>query len=254
MPLRPFPGTLGVARAEPGQYSSVPPGRFGGNLDIRELVEGTTLYVPVFVKGALLWSGDSHAAQGNGEVNLTALETAFKELNLTIDVIKGKPLAWPRIETPTHWLTVGYDQDLNKALDILKSETTAFLAETRHVQDADATALMLKTWNCPVAEVVNVVKGLYCFNAKDAKAPLPPPLPTADTASAYVTTGTDADLNKAMDAASMAMVEALQSKQKLSRLDAYGVASIAMDCRVAPHASGPKTVHCMTPKSIFTRG
>jgi len=91
-PLRPFPGTIGVARAEPGKYSTVPPGPFGGNMDIRELTEGTTLYVPVFVPGALLWSGDSHAAQGNGEVNLTALETAFKEFNITLDIVKSKPM------------------------------------------------------------------------------------------------------------------------------------------------------------------
>ncbi len=71
IPLRPFPGTIGVARAEPGRYSSVPPGEYAGNMDIRELTEGATLYVPVWVKGALLWSGDSHAAQGNGEVILT---------------------------------------------------------------------------------------------------------------------------------------------------------------------------------------
>jgi len=89
VPLRPFPGVLGVARAEPGQYSSVPPGRYAGNLDIRELVAGTSLYVPVFVKGALLWSGDSHAGQGNGEINLTAIETAYKELNITVEVLKG---------------------------------------------------------------------------------------------------------------------------------------------------------------------
>ena len=205
----------------------------------------------MFVKGALLWSGDSHAAQGNGEVNLTALETAFKELNLTIEVIKGKPLTWPRIETPTHWLTVGYDLDLNKALDVLKAETTAFIAETKKMSTADAATQMQKMWDCPVAEVVNQVKGLYCFNSKDTATP-PASLPTADTAVAYVTTGKDADLNKAMDMASLAMVDALQTKQKLARLDAYGVASIAMDCRVAPHKDGPKTVHCMTLKSIFT--
>jgi acetamidase/formamidase len=99
LPIKPFPGTIGVARAEPGRYSSVPPGPFAGNLDIRELTAGATLYVPVFVKGALLWSGDSHAGQGNGEINLTAIETAYKELNLTIAVIKNQKLAWPRIET-----------------------------------------------------------------------------------------------------------------------------------------------------------
>ncbi|MHB1206042.1 MAG: acetamidase/formamidase family protein [Rhodospirillaceae bacterium] len=250
VPLRPFPGTIGVARAEPGQYSSVPPGRFGGNMDIREMVEGTTLYVPVFVEGALVWSGDSHAAQGNGEVNLTALETAFKELNLTIDVIKGKSLQWPRVETPSHWLTVGYDQDLNKALEIVKTETAGFIAETRKVSPKEAAALMLKTWDCPVAEVVNIVKGIYCFNAKGA--PVPTALPAAETPEDYVTTGTDADLNKAMDQASMAMIGVIMDKRKLSRLDSYGVASIAMDCRVAPHTGGPKKVHCMLPKSIFT--
>ena len=78
----------------------MPPGEYAGNLDIRDLVEGTSLYVPVHVSGALLWTGDSHAAQGNGEVNLTAVETAYKEFNLTVEVIKGSPLAFPRIDPP----------------------------------------------------------------------------------------------------------------------------------------------------------
>src|SRR5215831_18211672 len=117
VPLRPFPGTMGVARREPGRYSSVPPGEYAGNMDIRDFVAGSTLYVPVYVPGALLWSGDSHAAQGNGEVNLTAIETAYKEFNITVEVIKGKPLDFPRIETPTSWITMGFDQDLNKAFD-----------------------------------------------------------------------------------------------------------------------------------------
>src|SRR5207244_1406182 len=133
IPLAPFPGILGVARAEPGQYSSVPPGRYGGNLDIRDETEGSTLYVPVFVKGALLWTGDSHAAQGNGEINLTALETAYKEMNVTVEVLKGTKLEWPRIETKNSWITVGIDRDLNKALEILKTETTAFLMEQRKI-------------------------------------------------------------------------------------------------------------------------
>ena len=115
LPIRPFPGTLAVARKEPGQYSSVPPGEFAGSMDIRDFVAGSSLYVPVHVPGALLWSGDSHAGQGNGEVNLTAIETAYKEFNITVEVIKGKPLDFPRIETPKSWITMGFDQDLNKA-------------------------------------------------------------------------------------------------------------------------------------------
>lgn len=250
VPVRPFPGTIGVARAEPGQYSSVPPGRYAGNLDIRELVAGTSLYVPVFVKGALLWSGDSHAGQGNGEVNLTAIETAYKELNITVEVLKGAKLEWPRIETPTHWITVGYDQKLNVAWDLLQAETSKFLAETRKVDKAAADAIMVREWDCRVSEVVNVVKGTYCMNPKSpANAPV---LPTVENAEYYVTVVKDADLDKAMDGASMAMINLLQEKQKLSRLDAYGLASIAMDCRIAPpSAGGEKAVHCLLPKSVF---
>jgi acetamidase/formamidase len=77
------------------------------------------------VKGALLWTGDSHAAQGDGEVNLTALETAYKEMNVTVEVIKNIKLEWPRIETPDAWITLGIDRDLNVALDLLKAQTTA---------------------------------------------------------------------------------------------------------------------------------
>ncbi len=162
VPLRPFPGVIGVARAEPGRYSTVPPGPFGGNMDVREMIEGTTVYLPVFVEGALLWSGDSHAAQGNGEINLTAIETAFNELRLHIEVIKRKALAWPRIETPTHWLTVVYDRDLNKALEILKAETRAFLAETQELASEKVDEWMATRFDCRIAEVVNQVKGVFC--------------------------------------------------------------------------------------------
>src|SRR5882762_1884274 len=129
LPLKPFPGTLAVARKEPGRYSSVPPGEYAGNMDIRDFVSGTTLYVPVHVPGALLWSGDSHAGQGNGEVNLTAIETAYKELNSTVEVVKGKPLDFPRIETPKSWITMGFDADMNKAWAQAKAQTVKFLSE-----------------------------------------------------------------------------------------------------------------------------
>ena len=252
IPLKPFPGTPGVARAEPGRYSSVPPGRFAGNLDIREFGEGSTLYVPVFVKGALLWSGDSHAAQGNGEINLTALETAYKELNLTIDVVKQQPLEWPRIETPTDWITVGYDEDLNKALDLLMAETKKFLVEQRKVSSDAAQQAMLDRWSCPVSEVVNIVKGTYCMIPKAADAPRPGPLQKEDNAEAFATYAKDPDLNKAMDTASMAMINGLVQKKGLTRLDAYALASMTMDCRIAPYTGGDKEVHCTMPKSLWT--
>src|ERR1700745_337774 len=199
IPLRPFPGMLGVARAEPGRYSTVPPGRYGGNLDLRELTAGSTLYLPVFVKGALLWASDAHAAQGNGEINLTAIETAFREFNITVDVVKGRSLEWPRAETPTHWLTVGYDEDLNKALDILKAETAKFIMEQRGVAAAEAQQIMQQRWDCRIAEVVNIVRGAYCFNAKDPKAAAAELPPIRETENEYVAVGRNADLNKAME-------------------------------------------------------
>ncbi len=252
IPLAPFPGTLGVARAEPGQYSSVPPGRYGGNMDIRDMVAGSTLYVPVFVKGALLWTGDSHAAQGNGEVNLTALETAYKEMSVTVEVVKGMKLEWPRIETRDAWITVGIDRDLNKALEILMSETTRFLGEQRKLDAEQASKLMMSAWDCRVSQVVDINKGLHCLSAKNTTlSRKAEPLPERETKTQLVTVARDADLNKAMDDASWAMIELLQKDKGLTRLDAYGLASMVMDCRVAAPTAAQKAVHCLVPKSTW---
>lgn len=253
IPVRPFPGIIGVARAESGQYSTVPPGRFGGNLDCRELVQGTTIYLPVFVDGALLWSGDSHAAQGNGEINLTAIETAFSELNITVNLIKNKPLSWPRIETPTHWLTLGYDRDLNKALDILNEETLKFVAESQNLSGAEAKQFIAKYGDIRVAEVVNQLKGVYCMLPKKPAAKLAPN-PTAETAQNFVAYATDADAMVAMNTAAMTIIERVQQAKRLSALNAYALASLAMDTRVGRSESGAKTIHCLLPKSLWVRG
>lgn len=252
IPLAPFPGIVGVARAEPGRYSTVPPGRFGGNMDIRELTEGTTLYLPVFVEGALLWSGDSHAAQGNGEVNLTAIETAFKELSLTVDLIKGAAPDWPRIETRTHWITMGADPDLNAALAILLEQTAAFLAEQRKLGIDAARRLIPQVSDCRIAEVVNQSKALYCMNPKDWKTARQPRLASKDTPRNFITVGEDDDLQKAMDLASMRMIEALQEKKSMTALDAYSLASLTMDCRLGDPLARPLRVHCLVPKSLWT--
>src|SRR5438552_2768392 len=252
IPLAPFPGTIGVARAEPGQYSSVPPGRYAGNLDIRDLMEGAALYVPVFVKGALLWTGDSHAAQGNGEINLTALETAYKEMSVTVEVVKNMKLEWPRIETRNAWITVGIDRDLNKALDILKAETTNFLTEQRKVGKEQAEKLMMASWDCRVSQVVDVNKGLHCFSAKSPRGKRRvEALPDRENMLYLVTVGKDPDLNKAMDDASWAMIDLLQKEKRLTQLDAYGLASMVMDCRLAAPAGEQRAVHCLVPKSTW---
>ena len=250
IPLAPFPGTIGVARAEPGQYSSVPPGRYAGNIDVRELTEGATLYVPVFVKGALLWTGDSHAAQGNGEINLTALETAYKEMNVTVDVVKGMPLEWPRIETKDAWITLGIDRDLNKALDLLKAETSKVLTDQRKVGKEQVEKAMMASWDCRISQVVDVNKGIHCFTAKSGTRRIEA-LPEKENKAYLVTVGKDADLNKAMDDAAWAMIELLQNDKKLSRLDAYSLASMVMDCRLAAPTGAQKAVHCLLPKSTW---
>jgi acetamidase/formamidase len=228
----------------------VPPGPFGGNIDNRELVEGTTLYLPVFVDGALLWSGDSHAAQGNGEINLTAIETAFNELNMTVDVIKGSPLAWPRIETPTHWITMGYDRDLGKAADLLQEETVKFLMDGRGLGSAEALRFMQTYGDTRVAEVVNQVKGVYCMLPKRPGKPRPP-RPAGDTRSSFVTRAVHADLMEAMNAAAMQMIVRLQELRGLSALDAYALASLAMDTRIGTLEPGARSVHCLLPKGLW---
>jgi acetamidase/formamidase len=251
VPLRPFPGILSVARAEPGRYSTVPPGTFGGNLDINEMVSGTTLYLPVFVDGALLWSGDSHATQGNGEVNLTALETAFNELHLTVSVLKDVRLDWPRIETPTHWIAIGYDRDLNVAFELLQEQTVKLIAEQSKIPPKAARARMMAAWDCRISEVINVLKGTYCMipKAADVSATV---LPDKDGPDHLVTYATGKDLNKVMDVASMAMIDKLTTEKHLTRLDAYSLASMAMDCRLGPHGRSEHEVHCLMRKSFWT--
>lgn len=251
VPLAPFPGIVAVAHPKPGKYDSAPPGPFGGNMDLREMTEGSTIYLPVFMKGALVWTGDSHAGQGNGEIDLTAIETAFQEFNITVDVIKQKPLTWPRIETQTSWISVGYDEDLNKAIDILKSETIKLISELCHVTPAQAEKIMLNSWNCPIAEVVNGVKGVYCIVPKQANSQIAQALPKTDNAKYFVTYGKDPDAEKAMKIASMAMIKKISKTKNITPEDVYVLSSFALDCRLSPYKSGDKEVHCMLPKSLW---
>jgi acetamidase/formamidase len=112
VPLKPFFGSMGVAPApEAGRVSSNPPGRHAGNMDNKELTAGSTLYIPVFVPGALFEIGDGHAAQGDGEVDQTAIETSLRG-RLQLTVRKGMKLTWPRAETATDYISMGTDPDL----------------------------------------------------------------------------------------------------------------------------------------------
>lgn len=237
VPLAPFPGIVAVGRKESSTFDSISPGVYGGNLDLRQMTEGTTLYLPVFVKGGLVWTGDSHAAQGNGEIDLTALETAFSEFTVTIDVIKNKNLPWPEIETPKAWIAMGYDEDLNKALDITKEQTIQFIMEQRHLSQTDATNVMYKIWNYPISEVVDEVKGAYCIIPKNLNT-VAPVLPANDTAHDFVTVVKDPAALAAMSKASMAMLKKVAQAKDMTVKQVYILASLTLDCRFAPYVSG----------------
>lgn len=250
VPLAPFPGVVAVGQAKPGTYDSDPPGQYGGNMDLRELTAGSTLYLPVFMQGGMIWTGDSHAGQGNGEIDLTAIETAFAEFNITVDLIKNKNLEWPEVETAKNWVTVGYDTDLNKALDIAKEQTQKFIMQQRHQTAEQATKTMQKIWDCPISEVVNGVKGVYCNIPKDVNA-VAKALPTSDNAQSFVTVASDPDALQAMSKASMAMLKKVAAIKNMPLTQVYILSSFSLDCRFAPYTSGDKEVHCTMPKSLW---
>jgi len=152
IPLHPFFGSMGVAPPkEAGRWNSAPPWVHAGNLDNKELVAGTSLFIPVHIKGALFEIGDGHAAQGNGEVDITAIETSLKG-KLQFVVHKGKSLKWPRAETPTHIIAMGCDRDLTIATRVAVREMINYLMEEKKLSQSDAYML------CSVAVDVNITQ------------------------------------------------------------------------------------------------
>ena len=161
IPLHPFLGSMGVAPApELGRVSSTPPGRHAGNLDNRELVAGTTLYIPVFVPGALFEVGDGHAAQGDGEVDQTAIETSLRS-KLQLTVRKGMALTWPRAETPTHFISMGIDLDLTAATKIAIQQMIDFLAATKGLTKHEAYQLTSVAGDVAITELVDQTLGVH---------------------------------------------------------------------------------------------
>src|SRR5207244_7228325 len=142
VPLHPFYGSMGVAPApEAGRVSSNPPGKHAGNLDNRELVAGSTLYIPVFALGALFEIGDGHAAQGDGEVDQTAIETSLRG-RVQLTVRKGMHLTWPRAETATDYISMASDEELKVATTTATQEMVDFLAATRNLTKHQAYQLV----------------------------------------------------------------------------------------------------------------
>ena len=155
VPLRPFYGSIGVApAAELGRVSSNPPGRHAGNLDNRELVAGSILYIPVFAKGALFEIGDGHAAQGDGEVDQTAIETSLRG-RLQLTVRKDMKLTWPRAETKTDYITMATDPDLSVATKAAIQEMVDFLVAERKLTRHQAYQLTSIAGNVAITQLVD---------------------------------------------------------------------------------------------------
>jgi acetamidase/formamidase len=167
----PFFGNFGVAPpAAWGRLSSKEPRAFGGNMDNKELVAGTTVYFPVFVPGGMFSAGDGHALQGDGEVCLTAIETALQgtfEFHLRTDLV----LTLPRAETPAAWITMGFDEDLDDAVKIALRDMIALIRASSGLSAQDAYTLCSIAADLRVTQTVDGNKGIHCVLAKDKLPP-----------------------------------------------------------------------------------
>ncbi len=191
--LKPFPGIIAIAppldwpkgwpvnlpdqAGQPvkGEFNSVPPGPFGGNLDQPELQAGSILFLPVFQKGGLVWTGDSHAMQSNGEIDITALETAYEGITLQFIVRKdlkaegvfyktkrkgGNAFSWPIIENATHWMIVGLNADLFEAMKLASRNAIDFLVRTQGLSPEESYQFLSMVGDFEIAEAVNVIKNV----------------------------------------------------------------------------------------------
>jgi acetamidase/formamidase len=168
--VRPFLGVIGMPPAEPGRHSTVPPRWHGGNIDCRELVAGSTLYLPIPVDGALLSVGDGHAAQGDGEVSGTAIECPMDRVDLTLGLrerlfderlFDERPLTTPVARTPAGWVTMGVGDDLDEAAAEALDAMLDVLGALHGVGRSDALALASVAVDLRITQVANQTFGVH---------------------------------------------------------------------------------------------
>jgi acetamidase/formamidase len=164
IPLRPFFGSMGLAPAG-GKIDSAPPFAHAGNMDNKELVAGTTLYIPVAAKGGLFQAGDGHAAQGNGEVDITALET-YLSGTFRFIVHKDRHLLWPRAETPSHYISMGFSPDLKTATEHALRDMLAFLMTEKQLSRDDAYMLSSVAVDMEITQLVDGNVGVHAMLPK----------------------------------------------------------------------------------------
>ncbi|MGL5940130.1 MAG: acetamidase/formamidase family protein [Waterburya sp.] len=172
LPLKPFMGIMGVAPVNPEEaVNSVPPGNYGGNIDIKHLTAGSSLYLPVQVPGALFYTGDPHCAQGNGEVALTAIECSLTP-TFKLIVHKNQQLESPMAENSEAWLAIGLDKDLDEAMKKAVRESLRIVEEEYGLTKQDALLFGSAAIDYEVSQVVDIVKGIHGVIPKDILQPL----------------------------------------------------------------------------------
>jgi acetamidase/formamidase len=167
IPLHPFFGSMGVAPVpSAGRVSSNPPGTHAGNLDNRLLVAGSTLYIPIHARGALFEVGDGHVAQGDGEVDQTAIETSLRG-RLQLTVLKDMTLTWPRAETSSSFIAMATDKDLAVATKTAIQEMIDFLVREKHLDKQTAYQLTSVAGNVAVTQLVDGNVGVHVTMPKE---------------------------------------------------------------------------------------
>ena len=166
LPLKPFFGSMGVAPPDSAKVNSAPPGVHAGNLDNKELVAGTTLFIPVHAPGALFEVGDGHAGMGNGEVDITAMETSLTGVFQFV-LHHDMHLNWPRAETPDYYITMGLDADLTKAARLCALETLDFLMAEKKLSRDDAYAFTSVAVDLAITQLVDGTKGVHAMIPKN---------------------------------------------------------------------------------------
>jgi acetamidase/formamidase len=159
--LRPFMGVYGMPPAASGVHTTIPPRRTGGNIDCKELIVGTTLYLPIEVEGGLFSVGDGHAVQGDGEISVTAIECPMDRVDLTFDLLDDMPLSTPIARTPTAWITLGFHEDVDEAVVIALDAMLALLKRLHGLERLDALALASLTVDFRITQMVNNVRGVH---------------------------------------------------------------------------------------------
>ncbi len=161
--IRPFLGTMGVSPSEPGHHPNLPPRKCGGNIDCKELIAGSTLYLPIEAPEALFSFGDGHAAQGDGEIGDSAIECPMERVKLILGLVDDMSIRFPFAETQSGWLSFGFHEDLREAMHIALNGMLDFMMTRLDVSRKEALMLASLTIDMRITQVVNPVSGVHAF-------------------------------------------------------------------------------------------